>query len=145
MAICCVLPGDTHVKSCATAPAAWRYSPRSAAPCRGVSPTSYAASGADCIGVGVRRSSLEAASNQTWPSCRKDMRTSSTCASRFGHRPIFGGRLHGKMRLPSAQFLCRFRIAPAFCVYLASGVVEVVLWSGTAVAAGFQQLLPTMR
>jgi len=42
----------------------------------------YAASGADRVGGGGRPSSLEAASSQTWASCRKDTRTSSACASR---------------------------------------------------------------
>src|SRR5262249_61655536 len=44
-------------------------------------PTNYAASGTDCVGVGGRPSSLEAASSQTWASCRRDTRTSSACAS----------------------------------------------------------------
>src|SRR6516164_10220511 len=44
--------------------------------------TNHAASGTDCVGVGGRPSSLEAASSQTWASCFKDTRTSAACASR---------------------------------------------------------------
>ena len=42
----------------------------------------YAASGFGCAGVGGCSSSLEAASSQTWPSCLRDSRTSSSCVSR---------------------------------------------------------------
>ena len=44
--------------------------------------TNYAASGADCVRVGGSPSSLEAASSQTWASCRKDTRVSFVWASR---------------------------------------------------------------
>jgi hypothetical protein len=39
----------------------------------------YAASGFGCAGVGGCSSSLEAASSQTWASCLRDTRTSSSC------------------------------------------------------------------
>src|SRR5205814_2555029 len=45
-------------------------------------PANYAASGADCVGVGGWPSSLEAASSHIWPSSRSGLRTSSTFASR---------------------------------------------------------------
>src|SRR5262245_15139002 len=47
-----------------------------------LSPTNCAASDSDCAGVGDGPSSLEAASSQTWASCRRGTRTSSSCASR---------------------------------------------------------------
>src|SRR5262249_29080823 len=48
----------------------------------GATPTNYAASGAACVWIGGRPSSLEAASSQTWARCRKDTLPSSACASR---------------------------------------------------------------
>src|SRR5262249_52225257 len=47
-----------------------------------LSPTNYPAADSDCSRGGGSPSSLEAASSQTWASCRKDTRTSSACASR---------------------------------------------------------------
>src|SRR6516225_12025277 len=45
-------------------------------------PTNYAASDTDRVRVGGMPSSLEAASSQTWASCRKDTLTSLAFASR---------------------------------------------------------------
>src|SRR6516225_7345047 len=45
-------------------------------------PTNYAASETDGVRVGGMPSSLEAASSQTWASCRKDTLTSLAFASR---------------------------------------------------------------
>src|SRR5262249_41832380 len=50
--------------------------------CRALTVSAYAASGADCVRIGGRPSSLETASSQTWASCRKDTRTSLAFASR---------------------------------------------------------------
>src|SRR5215472_17177498 len=58
------------------------FKPRTTFDCLIVFMANYAASGADRVGVGGKPSSLEAASSQTWASCRKDTRASSACASR---------------------------------------------------------------
>src|SRR6516164_5020160 len=72
------------------------FKPRTSFDCLIVSTANYAASGADRVGVGGKPSSLEAASSQTWASCRKDTRTSLAFAS-LAHWKHSSARLNNEI------------------------------------------------
>src|SRR5215472_7462097 len=73
--------------------------------------SAYAASGAGCVRVGGWPSSLEAASSQIWASCLRDMRTSSSCASRAHLKHSSAIARYSAavfMKISSAGFTARF-------------------------------------